>query len=106
MRAKHWAADDRDGNSPQRRPKVVIAMTFTSKQGLRPLRQPAAALGAPERSRSRRRHPRASLLANGGVNGCAAAVAGEYGEHLDTAVTRMRWAVGLVTGDDRTFAAA
>jgi hypothetical protein len=30
-----------------------------------------------------------------GVDGCATAVAREYGEHPETAVRRMRWALGL-----------
>jgi hypothetical protein len=37
----------------------------------------------------------ASLRAHGGVAGCAAAVAAEYGEHPDVAVARMRWALAL-----------
>jgi hypothetical protein len=37
----------------------------------------------------------ASLRSHGGVTGCAAAVAAEYGEHPDVAVTRMRWAIAL-----------
>jgi uncharacterized membrane protein len=38
----------------------------------------------------------ASLRARGGAAGCAAAVAAEYGEHPETAVARMRWALALV----------
>jgi hypothetical protein len=41
----------------------------------------------------------ASLRAYGGVTGCAAAVAAEYGEHPETAVPRMRWALSLVDAD-------
>jgi hypothetical protein len=37
----------------------------------------------------------ASLRNHGGVDGCAAAVAAEYGEHPDVAVARMRWALAL-----------
>ena len=37
----------------------------------------------------------ASLRIHGGVTGCAAAVAAEYGEHPDVAVARMRWALAL-----------
>jgi hypothetical protein len=37
----------------------------------------------------------ASLRIHGGVAGCAAAVAAEYGEHPDVAVARMRWALAL-----------
>jgi uncharacterized membrane protein len=45
----------------------------------------------------------ASLHAFGGATGCAAAAAAEYGEHPETAVARMRWALSLV---DRTAQAA
>ena len=38
-----------------------------------------------------------------GARGCAAQVAQAYGEHPETAVTRMRWARATVTG---TFGAA
>jgi hypothetical protein len=38
-----------------------------------------------------------------GARGCAAQVAQAYGEHPETAVTRMRWARATVTG---TFAGA
>lgn len=38
----------------------------------------------------------ASLAACGGATGCAAGVAAEYGEHPETAVPRMRWALSLV----------
>ena len=31
-----------------------------------------------------------------GVRGCAAQVAGEFGDHPDTAVTRMAWAIATV----------
>jgi uncharacterized membrane protein len=41
----------------------------------------------------------ASLRACGGATGCAAAVAAEYGEHPETAVARMRWALSLVDTD-------
>jgi hypothetical protein len=37
----------------------------------------------------------ASLHSHGGVTGCAAAVAAEYGEHPDVAVARMRWALAV-----------
>jgi hypothetical protein len=39
-------------------------------------------------SRAVRRH--------GGARGCGIMLAGEYGDHPDTAVPRMRWAIGLV----------
>jgi hypothetical protein len=32
-----------------------------------------------------------------GTRGCAAQVAGEFGDHPDTAVARMRWALAAVT---------
>jgi len=37
----------------------------------------------------------ASLRCHGGVAGCAAALAAEYGEHPETAAARMRWALSL-----------
>jgi uncharacterized membrane protein len=40
----------------------------------------------------------ASLHAFGGATGCAATAAAEYGEHPETAVARMRWALNLVDG--------
>ena len=40
-----------------------------------------------------------SLLANGGEQGCAAAVAAEYGDHPDVAAERMRWALRLTATD-------
>ena len=36
---------------------------------------------------------RTSLSEHGGVNGCAGAVAAEYGEHPETSADRMRWAL-------------
>lgn len=39
---------------------------------------------------------RLSLRAHHGARGCAAAVAVEYGEHPETAVARMRWALAQV----------
>jgi hypothetical protein len=39
-----------------------------------------------------------SLLARGGVAGCAAAMAAEYGEHPENAALRMRWALTLARG--------
>jgi hypothetical protein len=36
------------------------------------------------------------LLRHGGVRGCAAEVAAEYGDHPDTAAPRMRWARQVV----------
>jgi hypothetical protein len=35
-----------------------------------------------------------------GAGGCAAAVAGEYGDHPETAVPRMRWALAMAAGSD------
>jgi hypothetical protein len=37
-----------------------------------------------------------AVRAHGGTQGCAIEVAGEYGEHPDTAARRMRWALQLV----------
>jgi hypothetical protein len=37
----------------------------------------------------------ASLRSHGGSDGCAAALAAEYGEHPETARMRMRWALTL-----------
>jgi hypothetical protein len=37
----------------------------------------------------------ASLRIHGGSDGCAAALAAEYGEHPETASARMRWALSL-----------
>ncbi|MEU4423079.1 hypothetical protein AB0F81_20840 [Actinoplanes sp. NPDC024001] len=36
------------------------------------------------------------MRAHGGVRGCAADVASEYGDHPETAAPRMRWARALV----------
>jgi hypothetical protein len=41
---------------------------------------------------------RHAVSAHGGVRGCAAEVAAEYGEHPETAVPRMRWARQIVEG--------
>jgi hypothetical protein len=38
----------------------------------------------------------ATTLRKFGIRGCAAAVAGEYGEHPDTACARMTWALATV----------
>jgi hypothetical protein len=39
---------------------------------------------------------RRALLRHGGVRGCAAEVAAQYGDHPDTAAPRMRWARQVV----------
>ncbi|RZU52420.1 hypothetical protein EV385_4283 [Krasilnikovia cinnamomea] len=39
---------------------------------------------------------RTALRSHGGVKGCAADVAGEYGEYPTTAARRMTWALGVV----------
>jgi hypothetical protein len=39
---------------------------------------------------------RRALLRHGGVRGCAAEVAAEYGDHPETAAPRMRWARQIV----------
>ena len=41
---------------------------------------------------------RDAVRAHGGVRGCAADVAFEYGDHPEVAVPRMRWAVEVVDG--------
>jgi hypothetical protein len=38
----------------------------------------------------------ATTLRQRGIRGCAAQVAGEFGDHPDTAVTRMRWALATI----------
>ena len=38
----------------------------------------------------------ATMLRQRGIRGCAAQVAGEFGDHPDTAVSRMRWALATV----------
>jgi hypothetical protein len=38
----------------------------------------------------------ATALRRLGVRGCAASVAGEFGDHPETAVTRMAWAIAKV----------
>jgi hypothetical protein len=38
----------------------------------------------------------AATLQRLGVRGCAARVAGEFGDHPDTAVARMRWALATI----------
>ena len=42
------------------------------------------------------REIRLAVRAHGGVRGCAADVAGEYGDHPEVAVPRMRWAREVV----------
>jgi hypothetical protein len=39
---------------------------------------------------------RTAVHTHGGTRGCAAQVAGEYGDHPETAALRMRWARHLV----------
>ena len=39
----------------------------------------------------------ATALQRLGVRGCAARVAGEFGDHPDTAVARMSWALATIT---------
>lgn len=39
----------------------------------------------------------AATLKRLGASGCAAQVAGEFGDHPETAVTRMRWALAAIT---------
>lgn len=46
-----------------------------------------------------------SLRTHHGARGCAAAVAVEFGEHPETAVTRMRWALAQVGAAQLAYAA-
>src|SRR4051794_14633890 len=39
---------------------------------------------------------RRAIRIHGGSRGCATVLAGEYGEHPETAAPRMRWALGVV----------
>jgi hypothetical protein len=85
--------------------KVVVGMTRTIRaeavfvSDLQPSQRPTAGQVAAA--------VLASLRARGGATGCAAAVAAEYGEHPETAVARMRWALSLVdAGAEVTVAAA
>jgi hypothetical protein len=39
---------------------------------------------------------RRSLTTFGGARACAVAMAGEYGEHPEGAVVRMRWALSMI----------
>lgn len=39
---------------------------------------------------------RGAVRAHGGTRGCAIEVAGEFGDHPDTAAPRMRWALWVV----------
>ncbi len=39
---------------------------------------------------------RIALRSHGGVHGCTQVLAGEYGDHPETAAPRMRWARGVV----------
>jgi hypothetical protein len=39
---------------------------------------------------------RRAVHAHGGTRGCATALAGEYGEHPETAIPRMRWALAVI----------
>lgn len=49
---------------------------------------------------------RTSLRRHRGSRGCAAFCAREYGDHPDTAVARMRWAIALVTAPSYSAHAA
>ena len=40
---------------------------------------------------------RTAIRTHGGSHGCAAEVAHEYGDHPETAVARMRWALAVVS---------
>jgi hypothetical protein len=76
-------------------PKVVIPMTLTAR---------AQALFASCLQPSDRPTPAQvagaiinSLHGNGGVAGCVATVATEYGDHPEAAAARMRWALALAS---------
>jgi hypothetical protein len=76
-------------------PKVVISMTLTVR---------AQALFASCLQPSDRPTPAQvadaiidSLRGNGGVAGCVATVATEYGDHPEAAAARMRWALALAS---------
>ena len=47
----------------------------------------------------------AATLRRLGIRGCAAEVAGEYGEHPDTAAARMAWALATVRASYPVYAA-
>lgn len=47
-----------------------------------------------------------SMVTFGGVCGCAAALAAEYGEHPETAAARMRWALSLAARTSAPLAMA
>jgi hypothetical protein len=47
-----------------------------------------------------------SLRGNGGIAGCLAVVATEYGDHPDTAAARMRWALALAAASEALAAVA
>ena len=47
-----------------------------------------------------------SMVTFGGLWGCAAALAAEYGEHPETAAARMRWALSLATTTSAPLAMA
>jgi hypothetical protein len=47
-------------------------------------------------SREQVRAAVADMLRRFGTRGCAAQVAGEFGDHPETAVARMAWALGMV----------
>ena len=40
----------------------------------------------------------ATTLRRFGIRGCAAQVAGEFGDHPETAVVRMAWALAMIRG--------
>lgn len=40
---------------------------------------------------------RSTVIRHGGIRGCAAEVAGEFGDYPQTAARRMRWAISVVS---------
>ena len=53
--------------------------------------------GAPSPGQVRTSRAVATTLRRLGIRGCAVQVAGEFGDHPDTAVARMSWALATVT---------
>ena len=83
-----------------RRPRMVVtgseptdALTAARAEALFVSDVSAASIPTPAESREAIRR---ALLRHGGVRGCAAAVAAEYGDHPETAAPRMRWARQVV----------
>jgi len=83
-----------------RRPRIVVAGTeptdaLTAARAEALFVSDLSAAATPTRDESRDAIRRA-LLRHGGIRGCAAQVAAEYGDHPETAAPRMRWARQVV----------